>query len=126
MKGLELLVIGQEYKVQTAFAGYTNLKFKGFINENNGVILASFSSTKSFQLSRLFDISVPTNQVIVSNKESVVNLNLPTPDIADNYKRIKSLAKQYDMVLDWDRIKRQDNEELERIIQMIERTYANR
>jgi deoxyribose-phosphate aldolase len=43
-----------------------------------------------------------------------------------NIKKIKSLAKQYDMVLDLDRIKRQDNEELERIIQMIERTYANR
>ena len=126
MQGLELLVIGQEYKVQTAFAGYTNLKFKGFINENDDVTLASFSSTKSFQPSRFFDISVPTNRVIVSNKESVVNLNLPTPAIADNYKRIKSLAKQYDMVLDLDRIKRQDNEELERIIQMIERTYANR
>ena len=68
MKGLELLVIGQEYKVQTAFAGYTNLKFKGFINENNGVILASFSSTKSFQPSRFFDISVTSNQVISSNK----------------------------------------------------------
>ena len=126
MKGLELLVIGEEFKVQTAYASYTNLKFMGFINENDDVTLASFSSTKSFQLSRFFDISVPTNQVIVSNEESVVNLNLPTPDIADNYKRIKSLAAQYDMVLDWDRIKRQDNEELERIIQMIERTYANR
>jgi hypothetical protein len=126
MKGLELLVIGEEFKVQTAYASYTNLKFMGFINENDDVTLASFSSTKSFQLSRFFDISVPTNQVIVSNEESVVNLNLPTPAIADNYKRIKSLAKQYDMVLDLDRIKRQDNEELERIIQMIERTYANR
>ena len=98
----------------------------GFINENDDVTLASFSSTKSFQLSRFFDISVPTNQVIVSNEESVVNLNLPTPAIADNYKRIKSLAKQYDMVLDLDRIKRQDNEELERIIQMIERIYEAR
>ena len=68
MKGLELLVIGQVYKVQTAFAGYTNLKFKGFINENDDVILASFSSTKSFQLSRFFDISVPSNRVISSNK----------------------------------------------------------
>ena len=126
MKGLELLVIGEEFKVQTAYASYTNLKFMGFINENDDVTLASFSSTKSFQPSRFFDISVPTNRVIVSNKESVVYLNLPTPDIADNYKRIKSLAKQYDMVLDLDRIKRQDNEELERIIQMIERTYANR
>ena len=54
-------------------------------------------------------------------REQMVNLNLPTTDIADNYKRIKSLAAQHDMVLDWDRIKRQDNEELERIIQMIER-----
>jgi hypothetical protein len=126
MKGLELLVIGQVYKVQTAYAGYTNLKFMGFINENDDVTLASFSSTKSFQPSRFFDISVPSNQVIVSNKESVVNLNLPTPDIADNYKRIKSLAAQYDMVLDWDRIKRQDNEELERIIQMMERIYEAR
>ena len=126
MKGLELLVIGEEFKVQTAYASYTNLKFMGFINENDDVTLASFSSTKSFQPSRFFDISVPSNQVIVSNKESVVNLNLPTPDIADNYKRIKSLAAQYDMVLDWDRIKRQDNEELERIIQMIERIYEAR
>ena len=126
MKGLELLVIGQVYKVQTAYAGYTNLKFKGFINENDDVTLASFSSTKSFQPSRFFDISVTSNQVIVSNEESVVNLNLPTPEIADNYKRIKSLAAQYDMVLDWDRIKRQDNEELERIIQMMERIYEAR
>jgi len=69
MKGLELLVIGEEFKVQTAYASYTNLKFKGFINENDGVILASFSSTKSFQPSRFFDISVPTNQVI-SSKQS--------------------------------------------------------
>ena len=59
-------------------------------------------------------------------REQIVYLNLPTPDIADNYKRIKSLAAQYDMVLDWDRIKRQDNEELERIIQMMEIIYANR
>ena len=69
MKGLELLVIGEEFKVQTAYASYTNLKFKGFINENDGVILASFSSTKSFQISRFFDICVPTNQVI-SSKQS--------------------------------------------------------
>ena len=59
-------------------------------------------------------------------REQMVNLNLPTTDIADNYKRIKCLAAQYDMVLDWDRIKRQDNEELERIIQMIERIYEAR
>ena len=54
-------------------------------------------------------------------REQIVYLNLPTPDSMHNIKRIKSLAEQYDMVLDWDRIKRQDNEELERIIQMIER-----
>jgi len=54
-------------------------------------------------------------------RKQIVYLNLPTPDSMHNIKRIKSLAEQYDMVLDWDRIKRQDNEELERIIQMIER-----
>jgi hypothetical protein len=68
MKGLELLVIGEEFKVQTAYASYTNLKFMGFINENDDVTLASFSSTKSFQPSRFFDISVTSNQVISSNK----------------------------------------------------------
>ena len=41
MKGLELLVIGEEFKVQTAYASYTNLKFMGFINENDDVTLAS-------------------------------------------------------------------------------------
>ena len=54
-------------------------------------------------------------------RKQIVYLNLPTPDSMHNIKRIKSLAEQYDMVLDWDHIKRQDNEELERIIQMIER-----
>lgn len=58
--------------------------------------------------------------------KQITNLNLPTPDIADNYKKIKSLATKYDMVLDWDRIKRQGNEELERILAMMERTYKNR
>ena len=62
----------------------------------------------------------------MTNEERMVYLNLPTPDIADNYKKIKSLATQYDMILDWDRINRQDNEELERIIQMMEIIYANR
>ena len=57
------------------------------------------------------------------NEEQMVYLNVPTPDIADNYKKI---ATQYDMILDWGRIKQQDNKELERIIQMIERIYANR
>jgi hypothetical protein len=62
----------------------------------------------------------------MTNKEQMVYLTLPILANMHNIKKIKSLAKQYDMVLDWDRIKRQDNEELERIIQMIERTYANR
>ena len=127
MQGLELLVIGQEYVVTTQFnpEGYDHLVFTGFEQENDYVTLACFEDVQRGYES-FFDISVPTNRVIVSNKESGVYLNLPTPDIADNYKRIKSLAKQYDMVLDLDRIKRQDNEELERIIQVIERTYANR
>ena len=59
-------------------------------------------------------------------REQIVYLNLPTSASMHNIKRIKSLAAQYDMVLDWDRIKRQDNEELERIIQMIERIYEAR
>ena len=64
MKGLELLVIGQVYKVQTAYAGYTNLKFMGFFTENDDVTLASFSSTVLFKPSCHFDISVTSNQVI--------------------------------------------------------------
>ena len=63
MKGLELLVIGEEFKVQTAYASYTNLKFMGFINENDDVTLACFSSTELFRPSRFFDISVISNQV---------------------------------------------------------------
>jgi hypothetical protein len=62
----------------------------------------------------------------MKNEEQVVHLNLPTPERKPYIKIIKSLAEQYDMVLDWDRIKRQDNKELDRIIQIIERTYANR
>ena len=62
----------------------------------------------------------------MTNKEQMVYLTLPILANMHNIKKIKSLAKQYDMVLDLDRIKRQDNEELERIIQMIERTSANR
>ena len=62
MKGLELLVIGEEFKVQTAYASYTNLKFMGFINENDDVTLAAFSCP--FTLDTLyFDISIPSNQV---------------------------------------------------------------
>ena len=127
MQGLELLVKGQEYVVTTQFnpEGYDHLVFTGFEQENDYVTLACFEDVQRGYES-FFDISVPTNRVIVSNEESVVNLNLPTPDIADNYKRIKSLAAQYDMVLDWDRIKRQDNKELERIIQMMERIYEAR
>ena len=66
MKGLELLVVGEVFKVQTAYASYPNLKFMGFINENDDVTLASFSSTELFQpwAGRFFDISVTSNQVI--------------------------------------------------------------
>jgi hypothetical protein len=69
MKGLELLQIGEVYTIQTAYSMYPNLKFMGFINENDGIVLASFSSTKSFQPSRFFDITVTSNQVI-SSKQS--------------------------------------------------------
>ena len=62
----------------------------------------------------------------MTNKEQMVYLTLPILANMHNIKKIKSLAKQYDMVLDWDRIKRQDNEELERIIQMMERIYEAR
>jgi len=66
MKGLELLVIGQVFEVKTAYASYPNLKFMGFINENDDVTLASFSSTELFQPSRFFDTSVLSNQVIIN------------------------------------------------------------
>ena len=62
----------------------------------------------------------------MKKEEQVVYLNLPTPDRKSYIKIIKSLAAQYDMILDWDRIKRQDNKELERIIAMIEKVYKNR
>ena len=62
----------------------------------------------------------------MKNEEQVVYLNLPTPERKPYIKIIKNLAAQYDMVLDWDKIKQQDIKELERIIQMIERIYKTR
>jgi hypothetical protein len=64
MKGLELLVIGEVFEIQTAYASYPNLKFMGFFTENDDVTLASFSSTELFKPSYHFDISVTSNQVI--------------------------------------------------------------
>jgi hypothetical protein len=64
MKGLELLVIGKVFEIQTAYASYPNLKFMGFFTENDDVTLASFSSTVLFKPSCHFDISVTSNQVI--------------------------------------------------------------
>ena len=64
MKGLELLVIGKVFEIQTAYASYPNLKFMGFFTENDDVTLASFSSTELFKPSCHFDISVTSNQVI--------------------------------------------------------------
>ena len=66
MKGLELLQIGEVFEVQTAYASYPNLKFMGFVNEYDDVILASFSSTELFQPGRFFDISVTSNQVLIN------------------------------------------------------------
>mgnify|MGYP003632212750 FL=1 len=64
MKGLELLQIGEVYAIQTAYSMHQNLKFMGFINENDDVTLASFSSTELFKPGAFFDISVISNQVI--------------------------------------------------------------
>jgi hypothetical protein len=64
MKGLELLVIGEVFEIQTAYASYPNLKFMGFVTENDDVTLASFSSTELFKPGAFFDISVTSNQVI--------------------------------------------------------------
>jgi hypothetical protein len=66
MQGLELLVIGQVFEVKTAYASYPNLKFMGFINENDDVTLASFSSTELFKPGAFFDTSVLSNQVIIN------------------------------------------------------------
>jgi len=59
MKGLELLVKGQEYVVRTQFREYPNLVFTGFFKENDDVTLACFEDV-------FFDISVPSNQVIIN------------------------------------------------------------
>jgi hypothetical protein len=63
MKGLELLVIGEVFEVQTAYASYPKLKFMGFIDENDDVTLAFFIGTELDQPSQFFDCSVISNQV---------------------------------------------------------------
>jgi len=65
MKGLELLVKGQEYVVTTQFnpAGYDHLVFTVFFQENDDVTLACFEDVQRGYES-FFDTSVPTNQVI--------------------------------------------------------------
>ena len=35
MQGLELLVVGEVFEMKTAYASYPNLKFMGFMNEND-------------------------------------------------------------------------------------------
>lgn len=67
MQGLELLVVGEVFEIQTAYASYPNLKFMGFVKENDDVTLAHFSSTELFQPTRFFDISVISNQVKIKN-----------------------------------------------------------
>ena len=66
MKGLELLQIGEVFEVQTAYASYPNLKFMGFVNEYDDVILASFSSTELLKPGAFFDISVTSNRVLIN------------------------------------------------------------
>jgi hypothetical protein len=65
MKGLELLQIGEVYTIQTAYSMYPNLRFMGFVNENDDVTLASFSSTELFKPGAFFDISVTSNEVLI-------------------------------------------------------------
>ena len=62
MQGLELLVVGEVFEIKTAYASYPNLKFIGFINENDDVILAVFSSPDTLD-TLYFDISVTSNRV---------------------------------------------------------------
>jgi hypothetical protein len=67
MKGLELLVKGQEYVVTTQFnpAGYDHLVFTGFSQENDDVTLACFEDVQRGYES-FFDTSVLSNQVIIN------------------------------------------------------------
>ena len=70
MKGLEFLfdaMLEDVFTVQTAYASYPNLKFLGFEQENDDVILAVFSSPDTLD-TLYFDISVPSNQVIRDKK----------------------------------------------------------
>lgn len=63
MIGLELLVTGEFYTIQTAYNTYKNLKFMDFVVENCDVTLARFSSPDTLD-TLYFDISLSTNQVI--------------------------------------------------------------
>lgn len=67
MKGLELLQIGREYTIRTQFnpEGYTHLVFTGYYKENEDVTLACFDAVQR-GWEEFFDISVPTNEVILS------------------------------------------------------------
>jgi len=64
MIGLELLLTGEFYTIQTAYNTYKNLKFMDFIVENDDVTLAKFSSVNTLD-TLYFDVSLSTNQVIV-------------------------------------------------------------
>jgi len=68
MKGIELLAVSQEYTIRTEFREYPNLVFTGFSTESNGVTLACFDDVQNGWES-FFDISVPTNEVILKQKE---------------------------------------------------------
>ena len=65
MKGIELLAVSQEYTIRTQFAEYPNLVFTGYYKENDDVTLACFDDVQNGWES-FFDISVPSNEVILS------------------------------------------------------------
>jgi hypothetical protein len=69
MQGLELLfdaMVGDVFTVKTAYAVYPSLIFMGFHQENDDVTLAAFNGVDITQGLIFFDISVPSNQVIVN------------------------------------------------------------
>jgi len=102
MKGLELLVKGQEYIVTTRFnaEGYDNLVFTGFYQENPDVTLACFEDVQRGYES-FFDISDPNNQVFKTNltaelmdleyRLTVAYMEDKNPD---NWERLVSIRKQ--------------------------------
>jgi hypothetical protein len=62
MKGLELLVKGEAFAVQTDYKLYPRLRFLGFEQENDDVTLAAFSCPNTLD-TLYFDISILSNQV---------------------------------------------------------------